>query len=213
MVILSICLLCYDKILFLKSNVYDEIELMKYRENNTEETIENNENVENTDLVVEDVTVNEVSAPTPKQKSGIEKEFIGYLEIKKVNLKRGFVSKKSYYNKVDLNIQVLNESDYPDKVNGNVILASHSGTSYVSFFKNLYKLSLGDTAKIYYKGYIYNYKIVDIYYVPKVGKAVIKRDTDKSCLTLITCTKNDKKSQTIYILELTSSVKEGGNNA
>ena len=136
-------------------------------------------------------------------------EFIGYLEIKKLSLKQGLVSKNSYYNNVNLNIQILKESDYPDKELGNVILASHSGTSGVSYFKNLYKLSVGDEAKIYYKGNIYSYNIDKIYDVPKVGKITINRDISKTCLTLITCTKNNKKSQTVYILELTSIIKDG----
>ena len=41
------------------------------------------------------------------------------------------------------------------KEKGNVILASHSGTSSISYFKNLYKLSIGDEAKIFYKGNVY----------------------------------------------------------
>ena len=106
---------------------------------------------------------------------------------------------------------MLSTSDYPDKYLGNVILAGHSGTGYLAFFKNLYKLSKGDEAKIYYKGYVYTYKIVNIYDVPKVGKVKIVRDIYKNCLTLITCTHNSKTKQTVYILELSNKVKDGGN--
>ena len=105
---------------------------------------------------------------------------------------------------------MLSVSNYPDKSLGNVILAAHSGTGYLAFFKNLYKLSLGDEATITYKGYAYTYKIVNIYNVPKTGKVKIKRDVHKNCLTLITCTHdNAKKEQTVYILELSSKVREG----
>ena len=120
------------------------------------------------------------------------------------------VSKKSYYNNVNYNIQIISISDYPDKKLGNTILASHSGGGYISFFKNLYKLSLGE-AKIYYKNYVYTYKIVNIYNVPKTGKVRINRDVHKTCLTLITCTYKSKTEQTVYILELTSKIKDGGN--
>ena len=218
LIILSFCLLLYDKVEYLKSNVFDEIEMEKYRENNKDRddiVNDNNtdENEQNNNLTIDDVEANEVEE-TPKVvkesfSDKIKKEFIGYLEIKKLNLKQGLVSKNSYYNNVNLNIQILKESDYPDKELGNVILASHSGTSGVSYFKNLYKLSVGDEAKIYYKGKVYTYIIVNIYDVPKVGKITINRDINKTCLTLITCTKNNKTSQTVYILELTSVVKDG----
>ena len=107
---------------------------------------------------------------------------------------------------------MLSTSAYPDKSLGNVILAAHSGTGYLAFFKNLYKLELGDEAKIIYKGYVYTYKIVNIYTVPKTGTVKVVRDYHKSCLTLITCTYKSKTQQTVYILELTSKEKDGGNS-
>lgn len=217
LIILSLCLLFYDRIELLKSNVFDEIEMEKYRENNREEeSVEEDEYVDG----VETDDIESDEEPTTNTSSGrkyslgfdvekVRKEFIGYLEIKKINLKQGLVSKKSYYNDVKYNIQMLSTSDYPDKRLGNVILAGHSGYGYLAFFKNLYKLSRGDEANIYYKNYIYTYKIVDIYDVPKVGKVKINRDVKKTCLTLITCTHNSKTKQTVYILELTKKVKDG----
>ena len=143
-----------------------------------------------------------------EEKKKIEKEYIAYLEIEKVNLRQGLVSKNSYYNNVNRNIQIIKVSDYPDKEKGNTILAAHSGNSSISYFKNLYKLVIGDSAKIYYKNYIYNYKIVDIYRVPKTGSVRINRDTTKTCLTLITCTRGSKTEQTVYILELVKKEAE-----
>lgn len=225
LIILSLCLLFYDRIELLKSNVFDEIEMEKYRENNREEVKEEVdeyvESVETDDIESDDEPTNTNTNTTTNNKSSskkyslgfdvekVRKEFIGYLEIKKINLKQGLVSKKSYYNDVKYNIQMLSTSDYPDKKLGNVILAGHSGYGYLAFFKNLYKLSKGDEAKIYYKNYIYTYKIVNIYDVPKVGIVKINRDTSKTCLTLITCTHNSKTKQTVYILELTKKVKDG----
>lgn len=209
LVILSICLIMYDKFILLRDNVYGEIELEKYKENakNTVYEDENevhDGNVNMDDIDVEDIEDNDGEQVKKTETKKIQKEYIGYLQISKINLKQGLVSKKSYYNNVNRNIQILQASDYPDKENGNVILAAHSGTSAISYFKNLYKLSIGDEAKIFYKDYVYNYKIVDIYNVPKVGSINISRDTSKTCLTLITCTKNSKTEQTVYILELTS---------
>ena len=226
LIILSLCLLFYDRFELLRLEIFDEIEIEKYRENNNDiETITNNEsyieNVETDDIVDEEIqeeteeTPQVTNNPSQTNKTSsyinkIKKEFIGYLEIKKINLKQGLVSMNSYYNNVKYNIQMIETSDYPDKNMGNVILAGHSGSGYLAFFKNLYKLNLGDEAKIYYKGYVYTYKIVNIYNVPKTGQIKINRNVLKTCLTLITCTHNSKTEQTVYILELTSKVKEGG---
>ena len=213
LVILSICLISYDKMNLLKTTVFNEIELEKYKESN--KNIDNNSyvteiNDAETEIVDEENGEEQNNVPDTKkeEKKQIEKEFIGYLEINRINLKQGLVSKNSYYNNVNRNIAILEASDYPDKDNGNVILASHSGTSSISYFKNLYQLSIGDEARIYYKDYVYNYTIVNIYNVPKTGSVSISRDTHKSTLTLITCTKNSKVEQTVYILELYSKVKE-----
>ena len=59
-------------------------------------------------------------------------------EREKIGLEKGLASKGSYYNNVNRNILILNESDMPDKENGNVILAGHSGSGRTAFFKNLY---------------------------------------------------------------------------
>lgn len=212
LVLISFCLLLYDKFIYLKSNVYDEIELIKYRENNNDEPnndIHDEETIDN--IETEEIEESKSQVSTSSSGSSIKKEYIGYLQIDKINLRQGLVSKNSYYNNVNRNIQILKQSSFPDKENGNVILAAHSGTSSISYFKNLYKLSFGDEAKIYYKGNIYQYKIVNIYNVIKNGTVEIKRDYTKSCLTLITCTKNSKTEQTVYILELVKITKDGGN--
>ena len=220
LVILSICLIFYDKIELLKSNVFDEVQMEKDRENNKdkeeesvdEETIveTETENIDEEDISDNSVKLQEQSKKAVVEQSKIKKEYIGYLEIKKINLKQGLVSKNSYYNNVKYNIQMLTTSDYPDKQFGNVILAAHSGSGYIAFFKNLYKLSKGDEAIIYYKNYTYKYKIVNIYNVAKTGKVKIERDVHKNTLTLITCTYKSKTEQTVYILELTSKTKDGG---
>ena len=219
LIILSLCLIFYDRFGVLKSNVFSEIEMLKYRENSV-----NNDNdyVDDSDIDYDidvdyiddgddddEVTSTNKKSSNSKIYSAISKEYIGFLEIKKINLRQGFLSTNSYYNKVKYNIQTIVPSDYPDKPQGNLILAAHSGTGYLAFFKNLYKLKLGDEATIYYKGNIYTYKIVDIYNVPKVGQVKINRDIYKTCLTLITCTHGSKKEQTVYILELTNKVKDG----
>ncbi|HAB66825.1 MAG TPA: sortase, partial [Firmicutes bacterium] len=70
-----------------------------------------------------------------------------------------------------------------DQENGNVILAGHSGSARISYFKKLDNLSLGDMVYIDYNSKLYSYKVVDIYDIDKTGKAEIIRDKNKSTLT------------------------------
>ena len=132
----------------------------------------------------------------------VTNEYIGYLTIPKINLTKGFLDKRSTENDVEKNILVVEGSNYPDTERGNLILAGHSGTGWKAFFNDLYKLSINDTAYINYKNKKYVYKIVNIYTQPKIGKLAIYRNYDKTTLTLITCTNNDSKTQTVYIAEL-----------
>ena len=144
----------------------------------------------------------------PIEEEQLEEEvtnnYIGYLTIPKINLTKGFLDKRSSENDVEKNILVVSGSNYPDTDRGNLILAGHSGTGWKAFFNDLYKLSINDTAYITYKNKKYIYKIVNIYTQPKIGKLAIYRNYDKTTLTLITCTNNDSKTQTIYIAELTN---------
>ena len=64
----------------------------------------------------------------------------------------------------------------PNIENGNLILASHSGTSNISYFKNLYKMQEGNKIYIYYSGIKYVYVLNNIYDVNKTGEVEIKRD-------------------------------------
>lgn len=148
-----------------------------------------------------------------EQKKPIEEEqlsdevtnnYIGYLTIPKINLTKGFLDKRSTENDVEKNILVVSGSNYPDTDKGNLILAGHSGTGWKAFFNDLYKLKENDIAYVKYKNKKYTYKIVNIYTQPKIGKLAIYRNYDKTTLTLITCTNNDSKTQTVYIAELTN---------
>jgi len=156
----------------------------------------------------ENLTIEETSNNTNNnKKNNISKDkyyYIGYLEIPKINLKKGFVDINSRDNVVNKNITIISGSKYPNIANGNLIIAGHSGTGIHSYFKNLYKMSINDSAYVYYKNVKYNYKIVKIYEQPKNGTISIYRDYNKSTLTLVTCTKDNKKSQTVYIAELQS---------
>lgn len=126
--------------------------------------------------------------------------YIAVLKINKINLVRGLVDESSYLNNVKYNVQIIKGSNMPDVVGGNLILAAHSGNARVSYFRNLYKLEIGDESTIDYNDKTYRYKVVNIYDVNKNGKVEIKRDLSKTTLTLITCRHNTER-QIVTILE------------
>ncbi|MCI6266911.1 MAG: sortase [Erysipelotrichaceae bacterium] len=168
-------------------------------------------NLELTELMLADTNQeqNEVSTPTVTAQEEITPEpqpsdyetYIGILEIPKIGFSKGFYKKESSLNNVKFNLKILPQSNYPDEDKGNVIIIGHSGNYSNSYFGNLYQLETGDTASISYNNKKYIYKIVNIYTDIKDGTVTIYRDETKSCLTLITCTKDDETTQTIYILE------------
>ena len=141
-----------------------------------------------------------------EEKKAPNYNYIGVLEIPKINIKRGFLTINDKGNNVNKNLQVIKGSDMPDVKNGNLIIAAHSGNSYISYFKNLYKLSNDDVAYVYFNNIKYTYKVAGKYDVEKTGKVVIHRDNKKNTLTLITCSQTDKSKQIVYILELESEV-------
>lgn len=148
----------------------------------------------------------------PKEEQPVQKEepkvvpqntenFMAVLEIPKIKLKKGIYSKDSSRNNVNKNIEILKESDLPDKNNGNFMLAGHSGNSRISYFKNLYKLNKDDIAYVYYNGARYGYKLVNSYEIEKTGEASIIRNGQSTAMTLITCKSNSNK-QIVFVFEL-----------
>ena len=153
--------------------------------------------------VVEDISNEEIAEEKEESKESSEPlyEYIGVLEIPSINFKRGFLDINDKNNTVSKNIQVLNGSEYPDVVNGNFMIAGHSGSGRIAFFKNLYKLSKGEESYIYYKNKKYIYKMIESYEVQKTGIVPIKNYENKTILTLITCSQDESK-QIVFINEL-----------
>ena len=129
-------------------------------------------------------------------------EYLGVIDIPKINLYKGFYSKTSSLNNVKFNLYVLPVSAYPDTERGNLIIAGHSGNYNNSYFRNLYLLETGDDITVHYNNKKYIYTITNIYIENKDGSIRIIRDNSKTVLTLITCTKDDNSHQTVYIAEL-----------
>ena len=160
----------------------------------------NSEETSDSEISVE--TLEEEVEKTNNNSNYTYEEYLGIIDISKINLYKGFYSKNSNLNNVNFNLYVLPESNYPDVDKGNLIIAGHSGNYNNSYFKDLYKLEQGDTINIYYHNSKYIYKIVNIYNVDKTGMVKVIRNNEKTTLTLITCTKDDEYHQTVYISEL-----------
>ena len=192
----SITLLSYNYLCKKKDKVFAEMNMQVYALSSP--VLELDEELEQGDVIEGELTEPEKVEETQGN------YYIGYLEITKINLKRGFVNPNSPDNDVSKNIQIIKSSDMPDVNKGNFILAAHSGTAYISFFNTLYMLNEGDYAYVTYNGVKYTYKITKIYLQDKTGQIGIYRDSNKTTLTLVTCTKDDKNHQTIYIAELIS---------
>ena len=161
-------------------------------------------NVTNDDVVDTAPIANNVPAPQQHNTNQVidYSKYLGVLEIPRIGLKRGFYNVGNRYNNIQYNVTMVGGSDLPDVPNGNLILMAHSGDAYISYFAFLYRLNIGDSAYVTYGGRKYHYQVANIYTVPKTGVVTIRRNKERTTLTMITCTKDDDHSQTVYICEL-----------
>ena len=195
LLIIALVLFHYEKILEINNEIYNNIQSKIYQENNKNNLIVN--------IDVDYIPETDIHIDNKEVTNKPQVNYLAFLEIPKINLNQGILPKTSYYNNVNYHVQILDISDLPDVINGNMVLAAHSGSSNIAYFKNLYKLTKDDKDYIVYNNKKYSYQVVNIYNQVKKGSLNIYRDLTKTTLTLITCTKNDKNSQTVYILELT----------
>ena len=196
-----------------KDEIYSDMNILLYeneipkniQENEISENMQENELVEDevSESVQENESVENEGERIPQhQLTGSQYDYIGTLEIPKINLKRGFLDLNSRYNNVSYNITVIKGSTFPTEENNNLILAAHSGNCSICFFDKLFNLSIDDKAYINYGNIKYTYSLVNIYEVEKDGTVPIYRDYNKNVLTLITCTKYSDTKQTVFIFEL-----------
>lgn len=192
LIIVSIFIISLDIYKSTKKEI-QEVELVEEFFEEVEE-VKNDEEVS----IIEEEKV-ETSSPTYN--------YIAILEIPSINLKRGLVDYNSKYNNVKYNIQIIEHSQMPNVENSNLILAGHNGSSSVSFFKDLYKLKDDSLIYLYYDGYKYIYKLNNYYDTDKDGKVEIVRNRYKNTITLITCKRNTKDKQTVFIGYLVDKVE------
>ena len=205
LIFVGVITLSWDYLLRMTDEVYSDMRIsMMDVSTSGEVEIENDLQNLNTNTTDNNTITEPVQQPVATPKPVDFSKYYGVIEIPRIELKRGFYNTDSKYNTIEKNVTMVQGSTMPDVDKGNLILMAHSGDSYISYFAYLYVLGVGDNVYITYNGIKYHYRIVNIYYVEKNGMVLVTRDLDKTCLTLITCTKDDDTSQTVYIAELVS---------
>ncbi len=122
-----------------------------------------------------------------------------FIEIPSIELKRGLVNINNSYNNVKDNIETIEKTD------NRIILASHNGNNYNSYFGNLYKMDLGDKIYLYDNGNKYEYIFSDNYEIKKNGYAEIYTDNTRKSIVLVTCKEDSSDAQVVYIGYLTNT--------
>lgn len=180
----------------------------KNQVNKQTETTENN-SVEN--YINENLSLNDEQNKNDVFEKTEKVNYKAVLEIPKINLKRGLVDKYSKENNINKNIYVLRETNYPNTDDySHIYLASHSGNSSVSYFKNLVNLSNDDIINLYYKDKIYTYEIYNKYEIEKTGVITINV-IDENNITLITCLRDTNK-QLVIVARLVNIQERGTEN-
>ena len=193
-IFIGIIALSWDYLLRIKDDVYSEMRIAMMDDETEVYTISQVEKIN----IIKNINKKENNNNYVIDYS----KYLGVLEIPRIGLKRGFYNTDSKYNNVDYNVTMVEGSSLPDVENGNLILIAHSGDAYISYFAYLWMLGVGDSAYVTYNGKKYEYQIVNIYEIDKNGVAVIRKNSNKTTLTMITCTKDNDFKQTVYISEL-----------
>lgn len=151
-------------------------------------------NINNTNsLKISSNVISKISNNISEIKENKDINYLARINIPKIGINRYLYNIDSKMNNVNKNIEILKGSDMPDAENGNFILAAHSGYSSIAYFHNLYKLEIGDIVILNYKNNNYKYIVSDMYDVLKTGKITVKRDKNKTAITMITCKGEDKQ--------------------
>lgn len=113
-------------------------------------------------------------------------DYIGILEIPKINLKRGYYSKGDSRNNIDSNITLI---DYVD--NKDYIFAAHSGNDKIAYFNDIRLLEKGDIINLHARNKKTTYIVYNKYLDDKNGEVSIIK-SNKKRIILVTCNNNDK---------------------
>lgn len=119
--------------------------------------------------------------------------YTSVLEIPSINLKRGIVDINNKYNNANDNIELIKKND------NMMVLASHNGNYYNSYFGNLHKMDLSDEILFYDNNTLYKYLYSDNYKIKKNGTFDVYVDNNKKSIILITCDEDSNDSQVVYV--------------
>lgn len=133
-----------------------------------------------------------------------KKEYIAYLKIPTLNINRGLYSYTDKRNDVGKEVMVLETSNF---LTGNIVLAAHSGNSRYAYFNNLDKLDENMYIYILYKNYMYTYKLFKKEEIKKTGYVDLETYSYPT-MKLITCKKDSKEKQIIFITKLIKKEKK-----
>ena len=145
------------------------------------------------DVKNNDKGVNAVINGSTNDISNDKYRYKAVLDIPSVKIKRGILDIDNTYNKAKYNVELVKEDD------DIIVLASHNGNNYNSFFGNLKNISLGDEINYYYNGKLYKYIYTDSYEIIKNGYADIYRREGEKTIALITCKDNSNDGQIVFI--------------
>ncbi len=142
----------------------------------------------------------ETISPGNKQEKGTQ-EAIGTLTIPKIHLVKPLFAMESPKNEVNQNVTILKGSTYPNQDNSQLFLAAHSGTSSISYFKDLNQLKRGDTFEVLFQNKTYTYQIEQIESQEKTGHIEVPLNQQKQAI-LTTCHPTKKNQQLIVIANI-----------
>lgn len=131
---------------------------------------------------------------TPKKV--LDNNYMGILEIPKINLKRGFYNKNNSRNNINKNIMFVGKFDDKD-----FIFAAHSGNSPIAYFNDIHLLNYNDIINLYYKNKKISYVVYNKYLDNKNGNVNIQKNSEKRII-LITCNNNDPNNYLVIEAKL-----------
>lgn len=129
-------------------------------------------------------------------KISLKDDSIGYIKINKINLKNKLYSINNKKNTVDKNVTILKDSIFPNEKNSTMIIAAHSGTGNVAYFRNINKLEKGDKVNLKLYNHEYNYIVQNKWEVVKTGSIIFPIESKKQ-LVLTTCSPKKDNYQLI----------------
>lgn len=135
----------------------------------------------------------------------VSNDYYFEISIPKIGLNEKVYRFKDPRNDVDKGVMIVKDYNFHN-MKGSLILASHSGNSSISYFKNLHMIKKNDIVRILFNGDEYIYQINKIYKINKNGK--FKYNNSDRTIYLITCDRNNKKKQNVYKGKLIKIVKK-----